>query len=158
MRVQNNSNQVIGGIGNGTGEDPNAVSPDDIKKPLQVVRKRLLTMLDRKLYHQLAHTQKVTIAKANLIAGICTAAIHTGYCKDALALYRQALSLFRELNEAAVRDGSYTPNNNDEEHKKDIDPFILKMIENTNKRSRQILDVYRGDLLSNVLIIRQVVD
>eukprot|EP01084_Bolivina_argentea_P014097 26355_1 len=71
----------------------NSVSPQNIKSHyhLSVVRKRLLTILDRSLYHQLDHQQKVTIAKGNLIAGICTAAIHTGCCKDALALYRQSL-------------------------------------------------------------------
>ena len=41
------------------------VSPEDIKKPLSIVRKRLLRMLDRSLYHRLSHLQKVTIAKAN---------------------------------------------------------------------------------------------
>ena len=105
-----------------------SVSPEDIKKPLSVVRKRLLSMLDRSLYHQLAHDQKVTIAKANLIAGICTAAIHTGYCKDALALYRQSLTLFRELNNDAVEEG-YRPA---PRQNAKVDPFILSLVAGTS--------------------------
>ena len=104
------------------------VRPEDIKKPLSVVRKRLLTMLDRSLYHRLDHLQKVTIAKANLIAGICTAAIHTGYCKDALALYRQSLTLFRELNQVANSEG-YIAQSADNSN---IDPFILTLVEHNS--------------------------
>ena len=52
------------------------VSPDDIKR--------------------LRHAAKLTISKANPNANICTATIRTN-CKNALALYRQRLTLFREL-------------------------------------------------------------
>ena len=129
MRLQDNNNNQQ------QSQNNNNVTPEDIKKPLQTVRKRLLTMLDRKLYHQLNHPQKVIIAKANLIAGICTAAIHTGYCKDALALYRQALTLFRELNEDAATNEGYVFENDDPEHK-NIHPFILNMIKSC-KEQRQ---------------------
>ena len=163
MKLQDSNNNRINN--NNNNNNNNCVSPEDIKKPLQIVRKRLLTMLDRKLYHRLNHTQKVTIAKANLIAGICTAAIHTGYCKDALALYRQALTLFRELNEDAISNGYVNDDNNDNNlENKDIDKFILRMIEQCKSQEQDrgkysmfiVVIYYQMSLLYDKSLIEKV--